>query len=57
MKAECAEVAVPSFGWPPGRTERTAISHAFTSNALPVPAGTRCQCGHAVIGDDGQVIE
>lgn len=51
-KYECMEVAVPSFGWPPGQTERTAMSHAFVGGVRP---GARCQCGQAVIDDDGQV--
>ena len=51
-KYECTEVAVPSFGWPPGQTERTAMSHAFV-DADGVRPGTRCQCGRAVVGEDG----
>lgn len=55
IKYECTEVPVPSIGWPQ-QSELTAMSHAF-ADPDGVRPGTRCQCGHAVVGDDGQVIE
>lgn len=50
LRAGCVEVASPAFFH---QAPYTAMSHAF----LAGKPGTRCQCGHAVIGAGGQIDE